>query len=84
MSALILPSHLCVCFPPQVNSDYDSTFVFDNDFPALQSDSPDAGELGSSSLTQQKTSAPQCSAASQYVLFKNLDGFYGNSKLNEL
>lgn len=70
MFLLILLSHLCVSFLPQVNSDYDSTFVFDNDFPALQPDSPDPGELGSLSLTQQKTSAPQCSAALQYVLFK--------------
>lgn len=28
----------------QVNSDYDSTFVFDNDFPALQPDAPDPGQ----------------------------------------
>uniref|UniRef100_A0A3B5KHY4 Galactose-1-phosphate uridylyltransferase n=1 Tax=Takifugu rubripes TaxID=31033 RepID=A0A3B5KHY4_TAKRU len=28
----------------QVNSDYNSTFVFDNDFPALQPDAPDPGE----------------------------------------
>ncbi|KAM3599280.1 uncharacterized protein V6R79_003033 [Siganus canaliculatus] len=27
----------------QVNTDYNSTFVFDNDFPALQSDAPDPG-----------------------------------------
>uniref|UniRef100_H2UYK4 Galactose-1-phosphate uridylyltransferase n=1 Tax=Takifugu rubripes TaxID=31033 RepID=H2UYK4_TAKRU len=29
----------------QVNSDYNSTFVFDNDFPALQPDAPDPGEV---------------------------------------
>lgn len=55
--------------PSQVNSDYHSTFVFDNDFPALQPDAPDPGELGSSSLTQQEIFKPQCSADSQHVLF---------------
>lgn len=28
-----------------MNPKYDSTFVFDNDFPALQPDAPDPGEL---------------------------------------
>lgn len=28
----------------QVNPDYDSTFVFENDFPALQPDAPDPGK----------------------------------------
>uniref|UniRef100_A0A8C8A2N7 Galactose-1-phosphate uridylyltransferase n=1 Tax=Oryzias sinensis TaxID=183150 RepID=A0A8C8A2N7_9TELE len=28
----------------QVNPDYDSTFLFENDFPALQPDAPDPGE----------------------------------------
>ncbi|GAA6076080.1 galactose-1-phosphate uridylyltransferase [Tachysurus ichikawai] len=27
----------------EVNPDYDSTFLFDNDFPALQPDAPDPG-----------------------------------------
>lgn len=29
----------------QGNPDYDSTFVFENDFPALQPDAPDPGEF---------------------------------------
>lgn len=36
-----------IASPPassQVNSDYASTFVFDNDFPALQPDAPDPGQ----------------------------------------
>lgn len=77
--SLILWSHLRVSFLSQVNSDYDSTFVFDNDFPALQPDAPDPGLLGSSSLTQQKILKPQCSADFQHVLFlKKWYGFYGN------
>lgn len=28
----------------QVNPNYDSTFIFENDFPALQADAPDPGE----------------------------------------
>lgn len=58
-------------FPWQVNSDYDSTFVFDNDFPALQPGAPDPGELGSSSLTQQKIFEQQCSADFQHAPFFN-------------
>lgn len=69
MFPLVLWSHLRVSFLSQVNSDYDSTFVFDNDFPALQPDAPDPGELGFSSLTQQKILKPQCSAEFQHVLF---------------
>lgn len=38
----------CSLFPScifvQVNTDYDSCFVFENDFPALQPDSPDPGK----------------------------------------
>lgn len=29
----------------QVNPEYDSTFMFDNDFPALQPDAPDPGMI---------------------------------------
>ena len=33
-----------LCLSVQVNPDYDSTFEFENDFPALQPDAPDPGE----------------------------------------
>ena len=33
-----------LCMSVQVNPDYDSTFEFENDFPALQPDAPDPGE----------------------------------------
>lgn len=29
----------------QVNPDYEDTFIFENDFPALQPDAPDPGEF---------------------------------------
>lgn len=35
---------MCLHLSLQVNSDYDSTFVFENDFPALQPDAPDPGQ----------------------------------------
>lgn len=38
---------LCLSFSLQLNPDYDSTFVFENDFPALQPDAPDPGEFQS-------------------------------------
>lgn len=47
----------------QVNSDYNSTFVFDNDFPALQPDAPDPGERCSSCLTQLRIFKLQCCSA---------------------
>lgn len=47
----------------QVNSDYDGTFVFDNDFPALQPDAPDPGERCSSCLTQLHVFKLQCCSA---------------------
>ncbi|ETE57308.1 hypothetical protein L345_16980, partial [Ophiophagus hannah] len=31
-------------FPVQINPHYESTFVFDNDFPALQPDAPEPGK----------------------------------------
>lgn len=37
-----------MCLLLQVNPDYDSTFLFENDFPALQPDAPDPGKLLSS------------------------------------
>lgn len=49
-TGLLLSLHMDVISPAslrgsvQVNSDYDSTFVFDNDFPALQPDAPDPGQ----------------------------------------
>lgn len=55
--------HICISVRSQLNSDYNSTFVFDNDFPALQPDAPDPGERCSSCLTQLPIFKLQCRSA---------------------
>ncbi len=52
---------LCLSISFQLNPDYDSTFVFENDFPALQPDAPDPGGF---------QSCKNCNKSLHYIMKK--------------